>query len=154
MKSALYAIWLIVTAGLASAQDVYVGGSLDYQLPHSGDAQSSVAIVGGARFGDGPLGYGLEAEYGQSFGNDASYDAARLRAIATYEFGPVTGLATAGVTQYSEGGNDFSGTNFGLGAELPYGDKARFRFEMMRDLMDDDFRTDVTTTRAGVMFNF
>ncbi len=153
MKRFCLIIAAMTVAGAASAQDIYVGGGVDYQLPHSGDAQTSAALVAGATFGEGALGYGLEAEYGSSVTDGTTYDAARLRALATYDFGGFTGLASAGLTQFSEGSTDFSGTNFGFGAELPYGDNARLRFEMIRDIMDD-YPTDVTTTRAGVVFNF
>lgn len=159
MERAMNKIILAAALGLAttsaSAQDLYVGGVLDYQLPHSGDAQTAAGVLVGAGFqGAGAIGYGVEAEYGLALSGGTTYDAARLRGRATYDLGDITGFATLGLTGYFEGGETFSGYNFGLGGEVPIGGNGALRVEMMRDMMDSSYSTNVTTTRIGYTFGF
>ncbi len=155
MKKAILALGFGLAATGASAQDLYVGGMADYQRPHSGDAQTSATVLAGAGFSyNGTIGYGIEAEYGMAVTSGDSYDAARVRGRATYDFGSVVGFATLGVTGYFEDGADYSGYNFGLGGEVPVGAGGALRLEIIRDMMDQSYVTNVTTTRIGYAFGF
>lgn len=155
MKLLTIAAVILTAATAANAQDFYLGGSADYATPHSGDSQTSVGLMGGVEFGSGaPLSLAAQAEYSSPMAGTDNYDAARLRGLASYDFGGFAGVAGLGATQYRDGGDNFNGFNFSLGVDVSLQNgPATVRVEMVRDLMDD-YGTDVTTTRVGYMYNF
>lgn len=155
MKHLVLAAGIFTIAGAASAQDFYLGGSVDYATPHSGDAHASVGLMGGVAFNRGaPLSFAGQAEYSAPLAGSDNYDAARLRGLASYDFGGFAGVGGLGVTQYRDGGTNYNGFNFSLGVDVKLqSGPATVRVEMVRDFMDD-YGTDVTTTRVGYMYNF
>jgi len=155
MKRTILAATMAIAATGASAQDFYLGGSVDYAKPHSGDEQTSVGLMGGVEFGSGgPLGFAAQAEYSTPRAGAEDYDAARLRGLASYDFGGFAAVGGVGITRYRDGGTDYKGYNFSLGVDAKLGDgPGSVRVEMVRDIMDD-YGTDVTTTRIGYKYNF
>lgn len=147
---------LVAMAGTASAQTTpYVGVGADHATPHSGEAQSFGTIIAGATFDVWrQAGLGAEVEFGQNIGSGDGRQTVRLRGLATYDFGPVTGLAAIGINQYSIDGDSFSGQTVGLGAQAQIRPNMIGRAEFLRDFDDSDFGTDVTTARIAVFFSF
>lgn len=146
---------LTVAAAPVAAQDFYVGGGFDYAKPHSGDDRTAATGFAGVAFGNGAIGYGAEIEFGKTIDDNTDYNTARARLIGSYDFGGFAALASVGATQYDLGaGGKFDGYNFGLGALVPMSDSVAIRGEVIRDMMDDDYPTDVTTTRISVIYNF
>lgn len=143
-------------ASPVAAQDLYVGAGVDYGLPHSGDAQGIGSFIAGVTFDGGDtLGFGVEGELGQPIGDSGDRrETSRVRGMLSYEFGAVTGLASVGAVQYELGQQTFNGDTVGLGAQMSFTESLDGRFELMRDFMDDDYGTNVTTTRLGVLFQF
>ena len=91
---------------------------------------------------------------GEPLGGETNRETSRLRGLFTYDFGAVTGIASVGVVQYEVGNQNFDGETFGVGAQMELSDRIDGRFEILRDFNDDDFGTDVTTSRLGVYFKF
>lgn len=139
----------------AAAQDAYVGLGYDYSTPHSGEDQDSVTGLLGVTFGSGPIGYGVEADFGQAIDDKAgSVDAMRLRAVGSYDFGKVTALVSAGGTQYDIDGATYDGYNYGVGGQMDVGAASAVRLEVIRDVMDDDKISDTTNTRLAYIYKF
>ena len=155
MKRTILAATMAIAATSASAQDFYLGGTVDYATPHSGDEQTSVGLMGGVEFGaGGPLGFAVQGEYSTPRAATNDYDAARLRGLASYDFGGFAAVGGVGVTRYTQGSTDFDGYNFSLGVDAKLGTgPGTVRAELVRDIMDD-FGTDVTTARVGYKYNF
>lgn len=147
---------LTVAAGAAVAETtVYLGAGADYAFPHSGDDQFFGSLIAGATFDLWEnMGLGIEAEVGEPVGAGDGRETSRLRGLFTYDFGPVTGIASLGIVQYELDQQNFDGETFGLGAQMELRDRIDGRIEIMRDFNDEDFTTDVTTSRLSVMFNF
>ena len=140
----------------ASAQTtVYLGAGADYGLPHSGEDEIFGSLIAGATFDLWEnMGLGIEGELGEPVGNGDGRETSRVRGLFTYDFGPVTGIASLGVVQYELGSQTFDGETVGLGAQMGVTDRIDGRFEVMRDFADDDYATNVTTSRLALMFNF
>lgn len=155
-RTVLAAGFVVATAAAASAeQSVYLGVGADYAVPHSGEDQAFGSFVAGATFDLWEnMGLGIEGELGEPVGGDSSRETSRLRGMFTYDFGPVTGIASLGVVQYEDGNRTFDGDTVGLGAQMQLSDRIDGRLEVMRDFNDDDFGTDTTTSRLGVYFKF
>lgn len=155
MKTIIMAVTMTIAATSVSAQDFYLGGTVDYATPHSGDEQTSVGLMGGVEFGaGGPLSFAAQAEYSTPRAATDNYDAARLRGLASYDLGDFAAVGGVGVTRYTQSGTDFNGFNFSLGVDAKLGTgPGTVRAELVRDLMDD-FGTDVTTARIGYKYNF
>ncbi len=148
---------IVAASGTAATaeQSVYLGFGADYGLPHSGEEQAFGSFVAGATFDLWEdVGFGLEGELGEPLGGDTDRETSRLRGLFTYDFGAVTGIASVGVVQYEVGNQNFDGETFGVGAQMELTDRIDGRFEILRDFNDDDFGTDVTTSRVGVFFKF
>ena len=147
---------LLVAAGSARAEtSPYIGLGADHATPHSGEAQSFGTIIAGATFDVWPqAGLGAEVEVGQNIGSGDGRQTVRLRGIATYDFGAVTGVAALGMNHYSIDGDGFSGQTVGLGVQAQIRPNMTGRAEFLRDFDDSDFGTDVTTARVAVFFNF
>ena len=134
----------------------YVGFGADYATPHSGEAQSFGSIIAGATFDVWPnIGLGIEGEIGVPIGgDDNTRQTARLRGLATYDFGTVTGFAALGVNQYLIDGDNFGGQSVGLGVQSQFAPNWMGRAEFLRDFDDSDFGTDVTTARIAIFYTF
>ncbi|WP_333712438.1 outer membrane protein [Yoonia sp.] len=154
LKRLILATALTLTGHAASAQDVYVGGSVDYMLPHDGDTQVVISGIAGMGFDAGPVGVGAEAEYGLRAGGDADYDTARVRGWVSYDWGHYTLRAGGGITEYYFDDTNYGGYHALLGAERDLTDRLSLRGEFIRDFVDDAFAAGITTTRVGVVFNF
>ena len=154
MKTIILGAALAAVAGMASAQDFYAGGALDYAYPHSGDTQTSGAVIAGVGLGYGTFGYGAELELGMHIAGDADYSTRRLRAVGTYDLGAVSALATGGITSYESDGGNASGYNLGVGVQTDFTNTVSLRAEFIRDFMDDHTTAAVTTTRVAAFYNF
>ena len=152
----LAACALSVSAGAASAETtVYLGAGADYGYPHSGDEQAFGSLIAGATFDLWEnMGMGIEAEVGEPLGSGDGRETSRVRGLFTYDFGAVTGIASLGVVQYELDQQNFDGETFGIGAQMGLMDRLDGRFEIMRDFTDNDYGTNVTTSRLALMFNF
>lgn len=138
----------------ATAQELYIGAGLDYGYPHSGDSEGFGSFLAGVIFDVGPVGIGVEGDVGNQITDGDGRDTSRVRGLLTYDFGDFTGVASAGLVQYSQGRRTFDGETFGLGAQMPIAANLAGRLELMRDFVGDEFGTDVTTTRLSVMYQF
>ncbi len=154
MKPLIPAILFATLGTGALAQDFYVGGSLDYLFPHSGDAQTVGAVIAGLGIDTGPFAVIGEAEYGAQIAGDNDYDTARIRVLGSYDWGDYTLRAGGGVTEYYFGDDTSGGYNFGFGAERAVTPNIRLRGELIRDFMDNTFTAAVTTTRVAVLYSF
>lgn len=150
LATTLFVLW----APVAQAQDFYGGVALDYHTPHAGEAHTGGAILAGVTWGAGPLGYGAEVDYATPIDDTDTYDAMRLRGLIRYDFGAFTGIAGVGATRYTLNGTDLNGYNFGLGAEVGVSDALSLRVEIIRDMMDEEYTTNVTATRLGLIYRF
>jgi len=151
-KTALtLAVALLGTA--VQAQDVYLGVTVDYGMPKSGDSQAAASLLAGGSYDLGLAAIGAEAEYGAAaiFGGD--YSTARLRAIGSFDLGEFTGLASIGGTRFGADSQSYMGYNLGIGAQFPISNALEVRGELIRDFMDD-FGSDVITTRVGAVYSF
>jgi len=155
MKQAIFAMGLVCAAGTVQAQDIYLGGTLDYLKPHSGSEHTAVGLMGGATvWDDGQLSFAAQGEYNSPMAASSKPDAARLRALASYDFGAFSGVGGLGVTRYSDAGDTYSGINVSLGADFQLqSGPTTLRVELIRDWMDG-YGADVTTTRVGYYYNF
>ncbi len=156
LRTVLAASLFVVSATAVSAeQSVYLGVGGDYAVPHSGEDQAFGSFVAGATFDLWEnMGLGIEGEVGEPLGGDSNRETSRLRGLFTYDFGPVTGIASLGMVQYEEGNRTFDGDTVGIGAQMELSERIDGRLEIMRDFNDDDFGTNVTTSRLGVYFKF
>lgn len=154
MKISVIALAVALMGSTAQAQDIYAGVAFDYGKPHAGDDQTAASLMAGVSYDIGTLSFGAEVEYGASatFGGD--YDTARLRLIGAYDFGSVTALASIGATRYDAGADTFDGYNFGIGAQMPVTSVLDVRAEIMRDMMEESFNNNVTTTRIAAIYSF
>ena len=144
----------ITFAAPVAAQDLYVGAGLDYGFPHSGDSEGFGSFVAGVIFDVGPVGIGVEGDLGSQITDGDGRETSRVRGLLTYDFGGVTGIASAGIVQVKRDNRTFDGETFGLGAQMPISGNLNGRLELMRDFNGDDFETDVTTTRLSVLYTF
>ncbi|MEL6841286.1 MAG: hypothetical protein AAFP85_18530 [Pseudomonadota bacterium] len=154
MKTLIPALLAAVLGNAAYAQDVYVGGSLDYHFPHSGDDQVVGSVIAGLGIDAGRFAVIGEAEYGAQIAGDNDYDTARIRVLGSYDWGGYTLRAGGGVTEYYFADDTAAGLNFGIGAERAVSDTLTLRGELIRDFMEDTFTAAVTTTRVAVIYNF
>ncbi len=154
MKPLMPAILVATFGSAAVAQDVYVGGSLDYHYPHSGDAQTVGSVIAGLEIDAGPFAVIGEAEYGTQVAGDNDYDTARVRILGSYDWGDYTLRAGGGITEYYFDDDTAGGYNFGFGAERAVTDTLTVRGELIRDFMNNTFTAAVTTSRIAVVYNF
>lgn len=154
MKPLIPALLAVTLGTAAAAQDVYLGGSLDYLFPHSGDAQTVGTVIAGLGIDAGPFAVIGEAEYGAQIAGDNDYDTARVRVLGSYDWGDYTLRAGGGVTEYYFNDDTSGGFNFGFGAERAVTDTLTLRGELIRDFMDNTFTAAVTTTRLAVVYGF
>ena len=154
MKPLIPAVFAATLASAATAQEVYVGGSVDYHFPHSGDAQTVGSVIASLGIDAGPFAVIGEAEYGAQIAGDNDYDAARVRVLGSYGWGDYTLRAGGGITEYYFSDDTSGGYNFGFGAERAVTDTLTVRGELIRDFMDSTFTAAVTTTRLAVLYNF
>jgi len=153
LTATLTALAMSIAAPVA-AQDLYVGGGLDYGYPHSGDSETFGSFVAGVIFDVGPFGVGIEGDVGTQFSDGDDRETSRVRGLVTYDFGRVTGIASVGGVQYKLGDTTYNGETFGLGAQMPLSSMFEARGEFMRDFVGGGFGTNVTTTRLSVLYKF
>lgn len=148
-------LWACASAAAAESE-VYLGFGADYGTPHSGEDQAFGSFVAGTTFDLWEnMGLGLEGEVGEPLGDSGDdRETARVRGLFTYDFGAVTGLASVGVVQYEQGQVTFDGDTFGLGAQMEIMERLDGRVELIRDFNDEDYGTDVTTSRFALFFKF
>ena len=154
MNRLIPAAVLSLMSTAVAAQDLYVGGSVDYMRPHEGDTQVVTSAIAGMGFDAGLVDVGAEAEYGLHAGGDNDYDAARVRAWVSYDWGHYTIRAGGGITEYYFDDTNYGGYHAMLGAERALTDNISVRGEFIRDFVDDAFEAGITATRIGVVFNF
>lgn len=147
------AVFSLISTAVA-AQDLYVGGSVDYMRPHEGDTQFVTSAIAGMGFDAGIVDVGAEAEYGLRVGGDNDYDTARVRGWVSYDWGHYTLRAGGGITEYYFGDTNYGGYHAMLGAERALTENLSVRGEFIRDFVDDAFVAGITATRIGVVFNF
>ncbi|MBB5723099.1 hypothetical protein FHS72_002736 [Loktanella ponticola] len=136
------------------AQDLYIGGGLDYGYPHSGDSETFGSFIAGVIFDVGPIGVGIEGDIGVQLSEGDDRETSRVRGLVTYDFGQITGIASVGGVQYKRGSTVYDGETYGLGAQMPVTSMLDGRLEFMRDFVGGDFETNVTTTRLSVLYKF
>ncbi|SFS02265.1 hypothetical protein [Yoonia litorea] len=154
MKRLIPIVLAACLGSAATAQDLYVGGAVDYLLPHDGDTQFAGTALAGMGFDAGRFGVGAEGEYGLHLGGDAEYDMARVRAWVSYDWGHYTVRAGGGITEYYFDDTNYGGFHAMLGAERALNESLSLRGEFIRDFVDDAFDAGITATRVGVVFNF
>ena len=154
MKRLIPAAVFMLIGTAAAAQDVYVGGTVEYLRPHEGDTQVVGSAIAGMGFDAGLVGVGAEAEYGLHAGGDNDYDTARVRGWVSYDWGHYTLRAGGGITEYYFGDTNYGGYHAMLGAERALTENLSVRGEFIRDFVDDAFDAGITATRFGVVFNF
>ncbi|WP_296425349.1 hypothetical protein [Yoonia sp.] len=154
MKTLISVLFAAVIGSGASAQDFYAGATLDYGLPHSGDAQTVGSVIAGVGLGDAQIGYGAEVELGMHVAGDADYDTQRFRFWGTYGLGDISARVAGGVTQFDTDSGIVDGYNLGLGVQRDVSDRLTMRGEFIRDFPDDSAFPAVTTTRIGVTYKF
>lgn len=147
----LTALWL---GTAASAQDVYVGGSVDYLLPHAGDSQTVTSAIVGMGFDTGYFSIGAEADYGLRVGGDNDYDTARVRGWLGYDWGDYTVLAGGGITEYYFEDSTSGGFHAMLGPERALTPDLTLRGVFIRDFMDNNFTSAITASRIAVLYQF
>lgn len=153
LSAAVAVVAVVSYAGSAQAQDIYSGVALDYNLPHSGDAQQAASLLFGAKADLGQISVGAEADYGAAAAFGGDYDTARLRLMAGYELGSVTALGSLGATRFMNDVGNYDGYNVGLGVQGAISNSLDLRGEVIRDFMDD-YGTNVTTTRLSAIYSF
>jgi len=154
-RTAIAACALIAASPAAAETTVYLGFGADYAYPHSGDELTFGSFIGGATFNVWEyMGLGIEGEVAESIGGDDERETARVRGLLTYDFGRVMGFASIGTVQYEVGAATFDGDTVGIGAQMEVLNGFDGRFEIMRDFIDDEFGTNVTTSRLALLYKF
>ncbi|WP_108815344.1 outer membrane protein [Loktanella sp. Alg231-35] len=154
MKTLIAALFAAALGTTTHAQEVYVGGGLDYLFPHSGDAQSVASLIAGFGIETGGMGLGAEIDAGSRIAGDNDYDTLRVRILASYDWNNYTFRAGGGVTEYYFDDDTAGGYNAGFGAERALTPNVAVRGELIRDFMDNTFTAAVTTTRVAVLYSF
>jgi opacity protein-like surface antigen len=167
----------LVTAQQVQAQNFYLGFGLE-----SGDGDfnfidwtadiGTASLLAGYRYNvndqffvGGEIETSIASDY-ESVDDSASLDRlSRLRVLAGYDFGQFAVFGALGGAQIkgdlisdSSGGN-FSGTTFGLGAEVSVNDRVDLRLEAIRDTLSGDtdgasYDWDGSSIRAAATFKF
>jgi hypothetical protein len=151
----LIPVIIAVTIGTAGyAQDAYIGAGVDYHYPHAGDAQTVTSAIAGLGFDTGYFGIGAEAEYGLRVAGDNDYDTARVRGWLSYDWADYTFRVAGGITEYYFEDLSTGGFNAGIGAQRELSPNLTLRGEFIRDFMDNNFTSAITTTRLAVLYSF
>lgn len=154
MKRLISVIVATVLGTAGYAQDAYVGAGVDYHYPHAGDAQTVTSVIAGLGFDTGYFGIGAEAEYGLRIAGDNDYDTARVRGWLSYDWADYTFRVAGGITEYYFEDLNTGGFNAGIGAQRDLSPNLTVRGEFIRDFMDNNFTSAITTTRLAVLYNF
>lgn len=154
MKVVFAAIAAATLANPLSAQEAYGMISGDYALPHEGDADLLVNVLGGVVTTGMPLAVGAEVEFGLALGSGSDFNTRRLRAVARYNLGTLTAFGAAGVDQFVYDDVTDTGLSLGLGGEFDLQGNLAFRGELIRSFIQDGDTENTTTTRAGLVYRF
>ena len=153
MKILTAAALALTVANTASAEGLYLGGSVEYLMPHAGDAQVVTSLLGGVGAAVGAYDLGVEAEYGMRVSGENDYDTQRVRFWLGRDLGAYNIRLSAGLTQYDFGSTSDDGTNMGLGVQRDIGAGA-LRAEWIRDFVRTDYTHATTTTRLAYVYKF
>ncbi|WP_322893868.1 MULTISPECIES: outer membrane beta-barrel protein [unclassified Yoonia] len=154
MKVVFAALAALTIASPSHALEAYgaIGG--DYALPHAGDADLLVTVLGGVVTTGFPAAFGAEAEFGLALGSGGDFDTRRLRGVARYNFGTLTAFGAVGYDQFVYEDVTDSGLSLGLGGEFDLQENTAFRAEMIRSFIRDGETENTTTTRVGLVYRF
>ncbi|MBQ2260065.1 MAG: hypothetical protein II336_01705 [Loktanella sp.] len=154
MKLVLAALTALTFANPLHALEAYGGVSGDYALPHEGDADLLVSVMGGVVTSGFPLAIGAEAEFGLALGSSSEFDTRRLRGVARYNFGTLTAFGAAGFDQFVYSDKTDNALSLGLGGEFDLDGNMAFRGEFIRSFVRDGDTENTTTTRVGLVYRF
>ncbi|WP_322891521.1 MULTISPECIES: outer membrane beta-barrel protein [unclassified Yoonia] len=154
MKTLVAVITALTLSTPVHAFEAYgaIGG--DYALPHEGESDLLVTVLGGVVTSGSLLAFGVEGELGFALGADSDFDTRRLRAVARYNFGTLTAFGAAGVDQFIYENVTDTGLNLGLGGEFDLQGNTAFRGELIRSFITDGDTENTTTTRLGLVYRF
>lgn len=153
MQKTAFTLALILLAGTATAQDTYIGVSVDYGTNTAQSDQTVASLMAGGSFDLGQMAIGAEIEYGAAATLGGDYDTLRVRAIGSYDLGSFSAMASLGSTRFSTSADNYSGYNLGLGVQMPVSDTIELRGEVIRDFVDG-FGADTSTTRIAAIYSF
>lgn len=154
MKIAFAALTALTLAAPVHAFNAYGGIAGDFALPHEGDSDLLLTVLGGVVAPSFPFALGAEAEFGFAIGTGSPFDTRRLRAVARYNFGSLTAFGAAGVDQFVYDDTTDFGLNLGLGGEFDLQSNTAFRGELIRSFIQDGDTENTTTTRVGLVYRF
>lgn len=154
MKTLVAVITALTLSTPLHALEAYgaIGG--DYALPHAGDSDRLVTVLGGIVTSGQLLSVGVEAEFGLALGSGSDFDTRRLRGVARYRLGTLTAFGAAGVDQFVYGDTTDNGLNLGLGGEFDLQGNLAFRGELIRSFITEGDTENTTTTRLGLVYRF
>lgn len=149
------AIAAMTLASPLYAQQAYGSISGDYALAHGAeDADLLLTLLGGVVSSGTPLAVGVEAELGLALGSGSDFNTRRLRAVARYDLGTLTGFGTAGVDQFAFEAQTDNAVSFSIGGEFDLRENVGLRGELIRSFITSGTTPDTTTTRLGVAYRF
>jgi hypothetical protein len=154
MKTAFALAAALFLANPAHALEAYGGVTLDYALPHSGDAQTLVTALGGITTSSVGPRFGAEVELGVALGAAADYNTRRFNGVVRYDIGSLLVFGQVGLDQYVFESDTENGWNAGLGGEFAISGNIALRGAVVRTFITDGASPDTTTTRFGVAYRF
>lgn len=154
MKVVFAALAALTLTTPLQAQEAYGAITGDYALPHEGDADLLVNVLGGVVTTGMPLAFGAEAEFGLALGSGSDFNTRRLRAVARYNLGTLTAFGAAGVDQFVYDDVTDTGLSVGLGGEFDLQGNMAFRGELIRSFIREGETENTTTTRVGLVYRF
>lgn len=155
IKTVFAAIAVMMFAAPLSAQQAYGSISGDYALAHGADESDLLlTILGGVVSSGTPLAIGAEAELGLALGSGSDFNTRRLRAVARYDLGTLTGFGTVGFDQFAYEAETDNAISFSIGGEYDLRDNVGLRGELIRSFITSGATPDTTTTRLGVAYRF
>jgi hypothetical protein len=154
MKTALALMTALTLANPLHAFEAYAAIGGDYALPHAGDADVLLTVLGGIVTTGQPLAIGAEAEFGLALGSGSNFDTRRLRGVARYNLGALTAFGAAGIDQFVYDNTTDTGLSLGLGGEFDLQGNLALRGELIRSFITDGDTENTTTTRVGLVYRF
>lgn len=154
MKTLVAVITALALSTPVQALEAYGAISGDYALPHEGDSDRLITVLGGVVTSGQLLAVGVEGEFGFALGSGSDFDTRRLRGVARYRLGTLTAFGAAGFDQFVYENTTDSGLNLGLGGEFDLQGNLAFRGELIRSFITDGDTENTTTTRLGLVYRF
>jgi hypothetical protein len=155
MKIVFAAIAALTLAAPLHAQQAYGSISGDYALAHGADESDLLlTILGGVVSTGAPLAVGVEAELGLALGSGSDFNTRRLRGVARYDLGTLTGFGTVGFDQFVFDANTDNAISLSIGGEFDLQDNIGLRGELIRSFITSGATPDTTTTRVGMVYRF